>query len=71
MFAVTPSYALREVYAKKPDGSMKSNWTPCRALGVMKNEDGELSYVVEYVQDGITYLGEESYIKRQEPGNPL
>ncbi|MBP2445938.1 hypothetical protein [Rhizobium leguminosarum] len=70
MFALTPYYASREVYEKQPGGEMKASWRTCRVIGV-KDEDGEPTYVVEYVEGGITYLATESYLKRPEPGNPL
>lgn len=71
MFAVTPYYAKREVFETQPDKSMKSSWEQCRVIGVDKNEDGELSYVVEVTANGVTFVEREMYVKKCDPGNPL
>ncbi|PZP72291.1 MAG: hypothetical protein DI604_14135 [Delftia acidovorans] len=71
MFAVTPYFAKREVFETQPDKSMKSHWEQCRVIGVDKDEDGELSYVVEVTTNGATFLERETYVKKCEPGNPL
>lgn len=71
MFSITPYYAKREVFTTQPDKSMKSSWEPCRVIGVDKDDDGELSYIVEFTSSGATFLERESYIVKCEPGNPL
>jgi hypothetical protein len=71
MFAVSPYYASREVFEQQPDRTMKTHWNPCRVIGVTKNDDGEAAYLVEYVHGGITYIETETYIRKNEPGNPL
>ncbi|MCZ7974117.1 hypothetical protein O9X80_06370 [Agrobacterium salinitolerans] len=71
MFAVTPYYAKREVFETQPDGKMKKTMEPCRVVGIDKDEDGELSYIVEYTSNDATFLDRESYIVKCELGNPL
>lgn len=71
MFSITPYYAKREVFETQLDKSMKSTWEPCRVIGVDKDEDGDLAYVVEVTANGATFLEREAYVKKCEPGNPL
>ncbi|UXT21812.1 hypothetical protein FY140_13700 [Agrobacterium tumefaciens] len=71
MFSITPYFARREVFESQPDGKMKKSMEPCRVIGIDKDGDGELSYIVEYTTNGATFLDRESYIVKCEPGNPL
>jgi hypothetical protein len=71
MFGITPYFAKREVFTTQPDKSMKSTWEPCRVIGVDKDEDDELCFLVEVTTNGVTFVEREMYVKKCEPGNPL
>ncbi len=71
MFSISPYYAKRPVFTTQPDKSMKKTMEPCRVIGVDKDEDGELAYIVEFTANGATFLERETYIVKCEPGNPI
>lgn len=66
MFALpTPYIAERNEWIKQANGSMKEVWSPCRVIGVTKNDEGEPAYVVEYGSGGSLFLSIEPEIRRR------
>jgi len=64
MIAIKAYAAERQRFIKNDDGGLDICWEPCRVLGVMKDEDGELAYIVEVYSGGERMLETEPYVRR-------
>ncbi|RUV89192.1 hypothetical protein EOA60_08285 [Mesorhizobium sp. M1A.F.Ca.IN.020.06.1.1] len=64
MFAIEPYAAERQVFKSNDKGGMDSHWEPCRVLGVTKDEDGELVFIVETQHGRDRMLEMETYVRR-------
>jgi hypothetical protein len=63
MFGIEPYAAERQRFTKNDDGGLDICWEPCRVLGVMKDEDGELAYIVETLHGDERMLETEPYVR--------
>lgn len=71
MFALpTPYIAERQTYTKTATG-MRPSWERCKVIGITKDDEGELHYIVEAYHGGTSSLSMEFDVRRIEPGNPL
>lgn len=66
MFAIpTPYLAERQVYTKVGE-TRKPSWEPCRVIGIDKDDEGDLRYIVEVFYNGTSSLMFETDIRRRE-----
>ncbi|RWB89246.1 MAG: hypothetical protein EOQ52_12790 [Mesorhizobium sp.] len=63
MFAIEPYAAERERFIKNDKGGLDVFWEPVRVLGVSKDDDGELSYIVETYSGSDRMLSVEPYVR--------
>jgi hypothetical protein len=64
MIAIEPYSAERRRYFKNDHGGMDPSWEPCRVIGVTKDEDGELAYIVEVYAGSERWLETEAFVRR-------
>lgn len=65
MFAIEPYNAERQVFKSNENGGLDASWEPCRVIGVTKDEDGELVFIVETQHGRDRMLETEMYVRRQ------
>jgi len=63
MIAIEPYAAERQRFIKQDDGKLDVHWEPCRVLGVTRDEDGELAYIVETLHGDERMLEQEPYVR--------
>ncbi|RWK14632.1 MAG: hypothetical protein EOR43_32395 [Mesorhizobium sp.] len=63
MFAIEPYCAERQRFIKNDKGGLDCPWEPVRVLGITKDEDGELSYIVETYSGTERMLSVEPYVR--------
>lgn len=64
MFAIEPYAAERERFIKNDKGGLDASWEPCRVIGVTRDEDGELAFIVETQHGRDRMLDFEMYVRR-------
>lgn len=64
MFAIEPYAAERQRFIKNDKGGLDCPWEPCRVIGVTKDEDGELVFIVETQHGRDRMLETEVYVRR-------
>jgi hypothetical protein len=64
VFAIEAYSAERQRFIKNDKGGLDCPWEPCRVIGVTKDEDGELAYVVEVYSGDESCLALEPYVRR-------